>query len=439
MYVTIPNAENHQVHRALFITAWKVWFKRFSGKDPDTWQEGHMPIGETDHGLAAMLDEGQRFSLEVICRLLVPWTFRNKKMADIAFLHVNHDLVRECTYELDNGESVPGVRLSDAAIDLWEELTYIEQDIFMIFAEAHIQADIESTSSDPIVIDDAGIDIIGEDIYPPLIPEKHDKQEAYVEALVEWIQEDPFQPLYHRQPHGNPVSGWDERLLATFWPKPRSSYMVISHLADPLLYRCNLLAKALYDGKTWDHEDEVLAVKTCTEIFMLYGLPQRVFTADDVKNVFIASVMEKVDSRAKMNSGWTKVAAYASAFLEDIEGGVPQVSWNSRVSASIVSRLDFLLVEAGHKSPKKLFPGIGIVEAWGGTRPREFSLKWPNAYRNWDAQHAASHFVVKIRDHLNNTVDEHGNKRYPEMPKAGKKSGLWTIRGIQQVLSADGY
>ena len=309
----------------------------------------------------------------------------------------------------------------------------------MIFAEAHIQADIESTSSDPIVIDDAGLDIIGEDIYPPLVPEKHDDQDAYVKAVTAWIQEDPFQPLYHRLPHGNPVSGWDERLLATFWPKPRSNYLVVSHLVDPLLYRCRKLAEGLYEGKKWDKDDEALAVKTCNEIFMLFGLPQREFAADVVRNVFKASFMKEVDHRARMNSGWTKVASFASAFLEDVEGGVPQVSWNSRVAASIVSRLDFLLVEAGHDSPEKLFPGIGIVEAWGGTRPRQFSLEWPDAYRDWDAQHAASHLIVKIRDELNTAVDADGNRLYPDMPRPGNKSGLWTVRGIQQVLSADGY
>lgn len=438
MYVTIPNADNYQCHSGLFIAAWKVWFKRFSD-NPDDWQEGRMPVCESGLSLAELLSQGDRFSLEVICRLIVPWTYRNKSMANSVFIHLNNDLLRPVSFRQEDGTSVEGARLADHAIDMWEELTYIEQDIFMIFAEARIQADIESTSSDPIVIDDGGIEIIGEDIYPPLMPEAGDGQSAYIAALAAWIQEDPFQPLYHRQPCGNPVSGWDERLQATFWPKPRSNYMVNSHLADPLLYRCSILGEGIEQGKVWGYEDRILAEKTVSEILMLFGLPQREFNADDIEKVFRAAIYEQEDSDARMNSGWTKVASFATTFLEDYEGRYPQVSWNSRISTSIVSRLDFLLVEAGIEDPTQIFPNIGIVSAWGGTRPRELSLTWPDAYRKWPYQLAASRLVTKLRDHLNTAKDDNGQRLYPEMPLATGGSGLWTVQGIQQVLSADGY
>ena len=438
MYVTIPNAENFQFHRGLFIAAWKVWFKRFSD-EPDNWREGRMPVGESDHGLAAMLKDGDRFTLEVICRLMVPWNYRNKQVADAAFLHLNTDLLRTVPYTTADGTTVQGVRLADQAIDMWVELAYIERDIFMIFAEARIQADIESTSSDPIVIDDSGIDLIGEDIYPPLVPEKGDDQEAYIEAIAAWIQEDPFQPLYKRKPVGNPVSGWDQRLEATFWPKPRSGFVVLNHLANPLLFRCGLLGEGLYNGKKWGYKDKIMAEKTAKEIFLLFGLPQREFTAEDVEKVFRAAIYEDADSNAKMNSGWTKVAAYATAFFEKYPDKTPQVSWNSRVATSIISRLDFLLVEAGIDNPAELFPEIGTIPGWGGTRPREYSLQWPDAYRKWSSQLAASRLVKKLRDHLNTATNDDGSKRYPEMPIPGAGKGPWTIRGIQQVLSADGY
>jgi hypothetical protein len=438
MFVTIPNAENYQFHRGLFIAAWKVWFKRFSD-NPDNWKEGRMPVCESEHGLAALLDEGKRFSLEVICRLMVPWNYRNRFMADSHFLHMNPDLLRSVSFTTQTGERVQGVRLADQAIDMWEELTYIEQDIFMIFAEARIQADIESTSSEPIVIDDAGIDLIGDDIYPPLVPEKGDPQSAYIHALAAWIQEDPFQPLYHRQPYGDPVSGWNHRLRATFWPKPRANYMVNSHLADPLLYRCRLLGEGLDQGKEWDYEDKLLAHKTVDEILMLFGLPQREFNAEDVEKVFRAAIFEEENSTAKMNSGWSKVACFATHFLEEKADRVPQITWNSRISTSVVSRLDFLLVEAGIDDPAEIFPGIGIVEGWGGTRPRELSLNWPNAYRKWPAQLAASRLMKQLRDHLNTATNAEGKRMYPEMPLATGGHGLWTINGLQQVLSADGY
>ena len=438
MYVTIPNAENYQFHRGLFIAAWKVWFKRFSDT-PEQWREGRISVGESNQKLADLLQDGKRFSLEVICRLMVPWNYRNQLQADTGFLHVNSPLLRTVPYTETDGAVVQGVRLTDQALDLWEELTYIEQDIFMIFAEARIQADIESDSSEPIIVDDAGIDLIGEDIYPPLVPEEGDDQDAYVQALVAWIQEDPFQPLYHKQPYGESVSGWDERLKAVFWPKPRSNYAVMSHLADPLIYRCSLLGKGLDDGKGWGYEDKLLAKKTVNEIFMLYGLPQRDFTAEDAEKVFRTAIFEDADSDAKMNNGWSAVAAYATHFLEQSQDRIPQVSWNSRVSASVISRLDFLLVEAGIDDPATIFPELGIISGWGGTRPREYSLSWQDAYRKWGSQFAASRLLVKVRDHLNTAKDANGFKLYPEMPTPGSGTTAWTINGIQQVLSADGY
>ena len=80
---------------------------------------------------------------------------------------------------------------------------------------------MKTDTSDPIVIDDAGIEVIGEDIYPPLVPELDDPVEDYIKALVAWIDEDPFQPLYQRQPVHDAVSGWDERLQNYFLAKTK--------------------------------------------------------------------------------------------------------------------------------------------------------------------------------------------------------------------------
>ena len=51
-----------------------------------------------------------------------------------------------------------------------------------------------------------------------------------------------------------------------------------------------------------------------------------------------------------MNSGWTKVAAFASAHLESVPGRHPQVIFDSRVATAILSRLDSLLAKAGFSS-----------------------------------------------------------------------------------------
>jgi len=438
MLVTIPNAENFQVQRGLFVAAWKVWFKRFHDV-PDDWHEGRMPIGRSDKDLSELLESGQRFSLEVTCRLIVPWSFRNKEMASEQFIKLNPALFRPVPYTTPDGDIVEGVRLTDQALDLWDELSYIGQDLYMAFAEARIQADIETDTPAPIVVDDAGIEVIGEDIYPPLLPEINDPASDYIKALVAWIEEDPFQPLYQRLPVHEAVSGWDERLKAIFWPKPRMGYTELSHIASPLLYRAGLLAKGLEQGQAWAYEDKKMAIKTANEIFLLFGVPQRDVTVENVKAVVQAALNEDSHSKAKMNSGWTQIVAFATHFLEDVSDRTPQVAWNSRVATSIISRLDFLLVEAGHTSPTELFPELGTVPGTGGTRPRVLSLKWPDGYRQWSTQIAASKLVTGIRDILNISTDEHGNKLYPEMPLPGGDRGLWTVRGVQMVLSADGY
>lgn len=438
MLVTIPNADNFQVQRGLFVAAWKVWFKRFSDR-PQDWHEGRMPICNSDKDLSELLAAGHRFSLEVTCRLIVPWNYRNREIADEQFLRMNPALFRPVPYITADGDVVEGVRLTDQALDLWDELSYISRDMYMAFAEARIQADIETDTDAPIVIDDAGIDLIGEDIYPPMLPEHDDPADDYIKALVAWVEEDPFQPLYQRLPVHDAVSGWDQRLKAVFWPKPRMGYNPLSHISSPLLYRAGLLGKGLDEGKSWNYHDKKIAVKTANEIFLLYGVPQREVTAENVEAVFRAAINEDSEATAKMNNGWTQIAAFATHFLNSYEGRTPQVAWNSRMSTSIISRLDFLMVEAGMDSPESLFPDIGIIPGWGGTRPRELSLKWKSGYRQWSSQIAASKLTKRIRDILNTSRDEQGKLIYPQMPLAGGDRGPWTVRGVQMVLSCDGY
>ena len=212
----------------------------------------------------------------------------------------------------------------------------------------------------------------------------------------------------------------------------------LTHIASPLLYRAKLLGQGLDEGKSWDYEDQQLAIKTANEIFLFYGVPQREVTADNILAVFKAAITADENSTAKMNSGWTQLASYATHFLEDKPGRIPNIAWNSRVSTSIISRLDFLLVEAGHTSPEKLFPDLGTIPGWGGTRPRVLSLDWPVGYRKWSCQIAASRIVTMIRDTLNSS-DNEGNRLYPEMPLPGGDRGRWSVRGVQMILHSDGY
>ncbi|WMS88021.1 hypothetical protein [Pleionea litopenaei] len=439
MQMTFSNAENYQIPRGLFIAAWKVWFKRFSD-DHYAWREGKMPLHNSAVPLHQLLNERCQFSVEVLSRLMVPWSFRDRQQVDPEFIRLNPAVLRfvECKTDVCDG-FVEGARLTDQALDYWDSLTFNEQDLYLNFAEARIQADIETPSDQPCILDDAGVEIIGEDIYPPTIPSAESNDDAFIRALVDWIDEDPHQPMYQRKAVGEAVSGWHDRLLAYFWPKPRTGYLEYSFTESPLAYRVGLLVELLQQGKEWSFDDKVLAVKTAREVFMFAGLPQRQVTWENVQAVMRTVIELDSESTAKMNSGWSYLASMVASNCQPSPNSPTLISWNSRCSASVISRLDFLLVEAGIETLHDRFPNIGIVPGWGGTRPREYTLDWPSAYRSWPAMFAAGRLVETMVNYLNTAVDSDGKPKFASMPLAGGQTAPWTARGVQLVLFSDGY
>ncbi|MGX5174160.1 hypothetical protein ACUR5C_09080 [Aliikangiella sp. IMCC44653] len=428
-----PDAEYFQVPRALYIGAWKVWFKRFG--EHDLWRSGAMPLVTSNAKLFELIEQKQRFSVQVLNRLLVPWSFRDSEMVTSAFFLMNQDMLKLIEYE----DSAPEARLTDQALDFWDGLTFLEQDLFTSYAEARIQADIETPSNEPIVLDDAGVEVIGEDIYPPYVPAKDASADEFASAIVAWIEEDPFTPMYQRHAVGEAVSSWHDRLEAFFWPKPRNGLMQVSHSADALMYRAEILARSIEENVKWSLEDKKLAVKTAQEIFLQAGVPQRGVTWESVYQVMQAAIAGDINSDAKMNSGWSLLASFASHWVKELPNRLPMVCWNSRVSTSIISRLDFLLVEAGFSQVPDMFKSLGTVPGYGGTRPREFTLTWPQGYRSWQTQVKASEFVNLMVNCLNNQKDSNGKLKYRPMPIPTGGSAPWSIQGVQLVLFSDGY
>lgn len=428
-----PNAEHFQIPRALFIGAWKVWFKRFS--DHEAWREGIISAEGLDTKLYQLMENQQRFCLEVINRLMVPWSYRDQSQVTEEFFLMNQDVVRKVHGE----EGRDFARLTDQALDFWDGLTFLEQDLFTSYAEARIQADIETPSNEPVVIDDHGLEVIGEDIYPPVVPDKNASDKEFAKALVAWIEEDPFTPMYQREPVGEAVSSWHDRLEVFFWPKPRNGLMQVSHTADALMYRAEILAKGIEKGTDWSEEDKLMAVKTANEIFLQAGVPQKEVTWENVYKVMESAIKADKDSTAKMNSGWSLLASFATHWLNGKAERTPMICWNSRVSTSIISRLDFLLVEAGYEGLGDRFPDLGTVPGVGGTRPREMSLNWPEGYRSWQTQIAASEFVNLMVECLNSEKNADGTLKYEAMPIPTGGRAPWSIQGVQLVLFTDGY
>lgn len=161
-----------------------------------------------------------------------------------------------------------------------------------------------------------------------------------------------------------------------------------------------------------------------------------------VESVIRAALLWEVPPKGvPMNSGWTKVAALASEFVE-LDGGSPQIIFDSRVSASILSRLDQVLCEVEDGDPPfSVLPSelsaLGFIPGRGGTRihkgRREHRLKWPNRYQRWDSQFSASFLVNAMRRQLNEDLDEFG-----KMPHSPYPDGRWSTRGVEMVLFMDG-
>jgi hypothetical protein len=257
---------------------------------------------------------------------------------------------------------------------------------------------------------------------------------GHVHALVRSLQTSPLQPMYWKKPLGAPVTGWDARLLAYFWPKPEAGYRATADGMQAIEASANVLAEALDAAGSWNPAQQEQAVALAEAIFLWGDVPQdpATVTAGHVERVFRAALGNDAAAKAPMNSGWTKVAAFASACRETRSGGKPQVIWDSRVAASITSRLDAQLpVDV---APESLFPGVGTVPGRGGSRPRSLSRRWPSAYRTWTGQVSGSAIVREMRDHLNDPA-----QGYPRMPLPDGGTGAWTTRGVEMVLFMDGY
>ncbi|NVK21975.1 MAG: hypothetical protein HWD86_05620 [Kangiellaceae bacterium] len=446
MKVIFERASNFSINNSLFIAAWKVWFKRFSDsyqENTHSWKIGKMPVGVSSDSLSDLIRQDQRFSLEVMCRMMVPWKFRNDQQVDDVFLRNYSHLIEQSVVSDADGREVAAACLTEQALIHWDNMSFAEQDDYMAYAEARVQADIEVKSSDPVVLDDQGIELIGEDTYPPYIPEKDAEDIEFVRALVRWIEDAPFQAFYLKQPAGEAVATWHDRLLAFFWPKPRIGYNLHHATLNPLYYRANQLAKTLDKGEQWDQEWRDMAVKTAEELFQVSGTPQTDVNLETVQAVIQAAVNadECADDNpnAKMNSGWSYLASVSTAHLEGQIGRLPMVCWNSRIASAVISRLDFLLAEAGVAQLGERFKDIGTVPGYGGTRPRQYTLNWPNGYRSWKTQIAASRLVNQMAYILNNDTKGNGEKRYRLMPLPNGAKGPWTVRGVQGVLFGDGY
>lgn len=388
-----------------------------------------MPLLNAATSLHSLLESptkvptGRAYSLDVVCRVVSkrcdtmqttpPFFTANERwlqkldprvLEDSASLTVNHAM------------------LTEAAQAVWDALPSDARDNAIGEARRVLESDIESGGHIWSILPDATIAKV---VYSEVAP-----TDDLAVKLVAQIHADKIQPMYRKKPWGPIIQSWPARLQAYFWPSPAQGYRQVSADLDGLLVEAETLAMEIAHG--WNVAQQQRAVALALRIFEWGGVKQDpdTVTAENVQRVFEGALANNPSSKALMNSGWTKVAAFATAHLES--GGEPQVIWDSRVATSIVTRLDQLF--AKDILPSDEVPGIGTVPGRGGTRPRPLSHKWPVGYQRWDAQIAGSAMVRQMRDVLNDPLRD-----YPQMPLPGGGAGLWTTRGVEMVLFMDGY
>jgi hypothetical protein len=247
-----------------------------------------------------------------------------------------------------------------------------------------------------------------------------------VREFVADVENSKYQPRYLRKPYGDAVQGWAGRLKTYFWPKPEVDAQHNLLRLEPLIARGKMLSEK---PRPWDEDTKTNAVAFARGVFEWGRVQPKTVTWQQVDAVLRAASSWKEVANAPMNSGWSKVAALGTAHLEGQNRS--QVIWDSRVSNSLVRRIDRLLHASGTNEIPGWLPRLGRVPARVQERwaiPLHFD--WPYGYGRWEYQFAASRLVHALRDEL--------NLRKIPMPAANHQREKWHVRAVEMALFMDG-
>jgi hypothetical protein len=420
-----PHANNEEMDDRDFMARWAAWF---AGPGAPGLIDARQPIPRLHSpvSLQKLLDQGRGHGLDALCRKIVRPPYRNTMHATAVFMAANkHLLVETETTNPATGKPVKGVLLSPLGLELLSGITGDES--AMRDAEAAIESDVDiETRPQEFSTLVARTAAAPDAQLPAPIAERIVDRVGLIAALVDEVERDSYQAHYRLRPVGTPLTGWSERLRGYFWPSPAFGFVrTMSELA-PLLAEGRTLAEAL---RPWDKPTELLSVAFAQQVFRWGGVPQREVTWETVDRVIQSAINSRIEG-APMNSGWTKVAAFSTAHLEGVDRS--QAIWDSRVSWSLVRRIDRILCKAGWREVPMWLQHIGKVGGRGGTRWKApVTLTWPNAYASWRSQIAASCLIREIRNQL--------NKQGLLAPQPTGSTGAWTVRAVEMVLFMDGY
>ncbi len=178
----------------------------------------------------------------------------------------------------------------------------------------------------------------------------------------------------------------------------------------------------------WSDADRNTALELAKKIFAWGGVREKDPTPEEVFQVVCnAKSSKEIFPDAPMNSGWTKVAAFASE-----ASGNPQAIWDSRVSTGIIENLQQMI--PSRPSIKdfqlRLIPGRGGYrqQRQGALRDRGWRYGWGS--RPWITHFAGSRLITRICEMLNAEIAKYG------APHGHHK---WAIRTVEMALFMEGY
>lgn len=411
MPVVFPHADGYKITDADFRAAWAELIRRYAAGGAGTYLL-RLP---TIDSFSTLIHKKRQLSLEYLCRMLVPNGYRNTMQATVPFLKDNQHIVRPMSGLIKNPTTKRPV-----------------QGVCLVPAIAHAP-----TSSDIEALFEADIDdlqVMDMSSAASVLPPSPIAWGGYVDIFVEQINSQDHQPMYRGRGVNGVVTGWEKRLDSYFWPNPRIGLVATKARLGPILARSKVLAVPVLGKHTWTATEQAEAIAVANEIFKWGGVPQdpKTVTWGNVRKVFEAALTGIVSPGTLMNSGWTKVAAFATAHLGTGKSRASvQVIWDSRVSTSIIRRLDNIFHCAKLTSLPTGYDRIGLVAGRGGTRSKPLGLHfpWKSGYGSWDAQFIGSAFVQEVCECLNKKA---------MTPSYGSKSS-WTIREVEMVLFGDGY
>lgn len=409
-----------------FIAHWAAWFAGPTSPGM-LCAYSAVPILASAVGMQSLYDQNKGHGLDALCRKIVRPAYRNTMQATQSFMTANaHILEQASTINPHTGQIVKGARLTNHGLEVLRSVR--ENPALMRDALAVLEADADITGAgdEPTTLQTNNLSVPPNPINSAIADAEINNRQILISRLVESIEMDPLYTFYRLRECGAPVTGWSARLKAYFWPNPQNSFAETMTALARLTKRGQRVAEA---PRPWDEATAMEAVAFATDVLKWGGVPQRSVTPAIVDAVIQAALTRQAGT-APMNSGWTKVAAFATAHLE--EEGRANAIWDSRVSWSLVRRIDHLLAGAGWQQVPVWLPDLGKVGGRGGTRwSKPLALHWPNGYANWASHFAATALVSDIRDYLNSSGRT--------APSVSGGSTAWTVRTVEMVLFMDGY